>query len=80
MLFCSSVPTVEAAVNGVFSQGPTSGLALKEIGPFLQYMESEFNVKVRSPPANQLHIQCSKNELASPCAVNIESFPLSGVV
>lgn len=28
------------------SQGYYSGLALREIGPFLRYMESEFNVKV----------------------------------
>ena len=30
----------------VFSQGHYSRLALREIGPFLRYMESEFNIKV----------------------------------
>lgn len=30
----------------LFFQGYYSGLALREIGPFLRYMESEFNVKV----------------------------------
>lgn len=30
----------------MLSQGYHSGLALREIGPFLRYMESEFNVKV----------------------------------
>lgn len=45
-VFCHLRPIKAVFITSICFQGYYSGLALRDIGPFLRYMESEFNVKV----------------------------------